>query len=78
MDDSTRLNANVWLTGNKMQKGIIYQSSSKMGEEGTEIAISSYILYFFGSIHTYVGPITILQYPLSPQTHDFWKIIFQK
>ena len=71
MDDITGVNANVTLTGIKMEKGIIYQSSSKMGEEGTEIAISSYILYFFGTIHTYVGPIIILQYPPSPQTHDF-------
>ena len=47
MDDITGVNANVTLTGIKMEKGIIYQSSSKMGEEGTEIAISSYILYFF-------------------------------
>ena len=46
MDDSTGVNANVTVTGIKMEKGIIYQSSSKMGEEGTEIAISSHILYF--------------------------------
>ena len=45
MDDSTGVNATVTLTGIKMEKGIIYQSSSKMGEEGTEIAISSYTLY---------------------------------
>ena len=46
MDDSTGVNPNVTLTGIKMEKGIIYQSSSKMGEEETGIAISSYTLYF--------------------------------